>query len=123
MAATDTLRGPLRRATYRTLIGLLAVSGMRVGEAIGLDRVDIDLAAGCVTVRGGKPGAGRELPLHASTLRALREYCRVREEHWPRPTSPAFFLVDHRHPVDLRHRLETFRGLLVEAGLGPRRRE
>ena len=76
MAATETLHFPLSRATYRTLIGLLAVSGMRIGEAIGLDRSDVDLAAGCVTVRGGKFGAGRELPLHDSTLRALEEYCR-----------------------------------------------
>ena len=51
MVATDQLRGRLRRATYRTLIGLLAVTGMRVGEAIRLDRADLDLAAGVVTVR------------------------------------------------------------------------
>ncbi len=83
MAATATLRFPLSRATYRTLIGLLAVTGMRIGEAIGLDRRDVDLAAGCVTVRGGKPGAARELPLHDTTLRALEEYCSVRDRRWP----------------------------------------
>src|SRR5262249_16711155 len=42
MAATDTLRFPLRTATYRTLIGLLAATGMRVGEAIRLDRGDFN---------------------------------------------------------------------------------
>ena len=43
MAAPDRLRGQLRQATYRTLIGLLAVTGMRVGEAIRVDRLDLDL--------------------------------------------------------------------------------
>ena len=46
IAAAGTLSAPLRRATFATLIGLLAVTGMRVGEAIALDRGDVDLAAG-----------------------------------------------------------------------------
>ncbi len=54
MVASDRFRGQLRRATYRTLIGLLAVTGMRVGEAIRLDRPDLDLGAGVVTVRNSK---------------------------------------------------------------------
>ena len=64
MAATVILRGRLRQATYRTLIGLLAVSGMRVGEAIRLDRDDVDLAHGVLTVRDTKFGKSRELPVH-----------------------------------------------------------
>ena len=120
MAATETLRFPLSRATYRTLIGLLAVSGMRVGEAIRLDRSDVDLAAGCVTVRGGKPGARRELPLHDSTLRALREYCHMRDQRWLHPTSPAFFLSTAGTRLFYANVYKTFRGLLAEAGLRPR---
>jgi integrase/recombinase XerD len=117
MVATETLGLPLTRATYRTLIGLLAVSGIRVGEAIGLDRSDVDLAAGCVTVRGGKPGASRELPLHDSTLRALEQYCGVRDQRWPRPTSPAFFLSAAGTRLFYANVYKTFRGLLAEAGL------
>jgi integrase/recombinase XerD len=120
LAATETLRFPLTRATYRTLIGLLAVSGMRVGEAIGLDRSDVDPAAGCVTVRGGKPGASRELPQHDSTLRALEEYCRVRDQRWPCPSSPAFFLSTAGTRLFYANVYKTFRGLLAEAGLRPR---
>jgi integrase len=120
MAATKTLRFPLTRATYRTLIGLLAVSGMRVGEAIGLDRSDVDPAAGCVTVRGGKPGAARELPLHNSTLRALQEYCSVRDRRWPCPPSPAFFLSTAGTRLFYANVYKTFRGLLAVAGLRPR---
>ena len=76
MAATDRLRGRLRQMTYRTLIGLLAVTGMRVGEAIRLDRPDLDLSAGVVTVRDSKFGKARELPLHPTTVTALRDYLR-----------------------------------------------
>ena len=68
--------GRLRQATYRTLIGLLSVTGMRVGEAIRLDRDDVDLAHGVLTVRETKFGKSRELPLHPTTVDALREYVR-----------------------------------------------
>jgi integrase len=64
MAATVILRGQLRQATYRTLIGLLAVTGMRVGDAIRLDRDDVDLAHGVLTIRDTKFGKSRELPIH-----------------------------------------------------------
>src|SRR5262249_37241046 len=46
IAATGLLRRPLRRATYRGVFGLLAVTGMRVGEVIALDDTDVDLTAG-----------------------------------------------------------------------------
>ena len=49
LAVTTTLRGSHRKATYRTLIGLLAATGMRVGEAIGLDRDDFDAVCGALT--------------------------------------------------------------------------
>ena len=58
-------------ATCETLIGLLAVTGMRVGEVIALDRDDLDWARGLLTVRRAKFGKSREIPLHSSTLDAL----------------------------------------------------
>ena len=54
MQATVILRGSHVQATYRTLIGLLAATGMRIGEAIGLDRDDFDAGSGMVTIRHGK---------------------------------------------------------------------
>jgi len=81
--AAGTLRTPHRTATLRTLIGLLAITGMRVGEAIALDRGDIDWGAGVLVVRGAKFGKSRELPLHPSTLDALRRYLRRGDR--PRP--------------------------------------
>ena len=67
MTAAQSLRFPLRTATYQTLTGLLAVTGMRVGEAISLDRGDADLDAGVLTVRNGKHGKSRLVPLHDTT--------------------------------------------------------
>ena len=69
MTAATTLRTSHRVATYQTLIGLLAITGMRVGEAVALDRHDFDLQAGVLIVRHGKFGKARELPLHQALLR------------------------------------------------------
>jgi integrase len=70
------LRTPHHVATYRTLIALLWVSGMRVGEAIGLDRDDFDASSGLLTIRNGKFGKSRSLPLHPTTVSALGDYLR-----------------------------------------------
>lgn len=69
MAVTASLQTPHRVMTYRTLIGLLAVTGMRVGEAIALDREDIDATQGVLTIRMTKFGKSREVPVHPSTGR------------------------------------------------------
>ena len=58
LPATDTLTPTLRAATYRTLLGLLAVTGMRVGEALALDRDNVDLRERRLVVRHAKGGAG-----------------------------------------------------------------
>ena len=97
MAATAILRGRLRQATYRTLLGLLAVTGMRVGEAIRLDRDDVDLAHGVLTVRDTKFGKSRELPVHPSTVKALGGYARERDRLCREPSTHAV-LVSQREP-------------------------
>ena len=92
IAGARTQLSPLRGETYATLIGLLAVTGMRVGETIALDRTDVDLGTGALIVRYGKFRRSRQIPLHSSTITALREYARLRDRSVPRPRSPAFFL-------------------------------
>ncbi|MGH3025966.1 MAG: tyrosine-type recombinase/integrase, partial [Gaiellaceae bacterium] len=82
----------LRAARHETLIGLLAVTGMRPGEAIGLDRADVDLQRGVVHVRAGKQKKQREVPLHETTISALGDYARQRDAHFPTPSTPAFFI-------------------------------
>jgi integrase/recombinase XerD len=120
MAATSSLRFPLRRATYRTLIGLLSVTGMRVGEAIRLDNGDVDLRHGVLTVRETKFGKTRELPLHSSTVNALRGYLRFRDQCRPERVTDAAFIS----PVGTRLLYcgvsLTFLQLVERAGLEPR---
>jgi integrase len=120
IATTGSLRFPLRRATYRTLIGLLSVTGMRVGEAIRLDNNDVDLKHGVLIVRETKFGKTRELPLHASTVDALREYLRLRDRVCPEPRVDAVFIT----PVGTRLLYcgvnWTFHQLVQRAALKPR---
>jgi integrase len=82
----------LRAATYATLIGLLAVTGLRISEALGLEDRDVDLAAGVLTIRRTKFGKSRLVPLHPSTTRALRRYLRARDRIHPHRTTDRFFL-------------------------------
>jgi integrase len=93
--AAQKLPSPLRLrgATYSTLYGLIAVTGMRVSEPVGLDRDDVDLNRGILTVRRTKFGKTRMLPLHASTLEALRRYVDRRDRLFPRTRS---FFVSER---------------------------
>ena len=92
LAATHRLQPPFRAATYRTVFGLLAATGLRVGEAIALERGDVDLACGVLTVRQTKFNRSRQLPLLASIVDALRTYTRERDRFEPRPKAPSFFL-------------------------------
>ena len=120
IAATASLRTPLRRATLATLIGLLAVSGMRVGEAIALDRGDVDLAAGRVLVRHGKFGKTRELTLHPSTVEALRRYQRLRDRSAPAIATPALFVSTAGTRLLYCNVHNAFHRLVTLAGLTPR---
>ncbi len=120
IAAAAMLCTPHRVATYRTLIGLLAVTGMRVGEAIRLDRDDFDSVGGLLTIRHGKFGKSRELPLHPSAVDTLRDYLRRRDRPRATPSTPAV-LVSTAGTRLLSCNVEcTFRHLVRHAGLTPR---
>jgi len=84
----------LRAYTYSTLFALYAVTGMRTQEPLRLDRGDVDLADGVLTVRGTKFGKSRYVPIHPSTQRALRRYAARRDQLCPSPQSPSFFLSE-----------------------------
>jgi integrase len=120
IAAAASLRFPLRVATYQTLIGLLAVTGMRVGEAIRLDRTDVDLAGGVLTVRESKFGKSRLLPLHPTTADALRGYLRLRDRLHPHPSAPAIFISPAGTRLLYCNVHSTWQQLLARAGLQPR---
>ncbi len=89
----------LRGLTYATLFGLVAVTGMRMSEAVALDRGDVDLEAGIVTIRRTKFGKTRMVPLHASTGVALRTYGAARDRLFRVTATPAFFVSERGRRV------------------------
>jgi integrase len=108
---------PLQSATYTTLIGLLAVTGMRVSEAITLDGDDVDWNRELLTIRSSKFGKSRQVPLHASTVSALREYARRRDRLRRHRSSPAFFLSSVGTRVIHQNFHHVFLQLLRRTGL------
>ncbi len=89
-----TFGNGLRRHTYYTAFGLLAVTGMRISEVTALSRENVDLTQGIISVRETKFAKTRLLPLHDSTLQVLREYARLRDQIHPKSGISAFFLSD-----------------------------
>ena len=81
-----------RQATYETLLGLLAATGMRVGEAIRLERSDVDWKHQLIVVRESKFRKSREVVLHETVARALRRYAKRRDREHPQPHSSHFFV-------------------------------
>jgi integrase len=92
LETTRRLRPPLRATTHRTLIGLLAATGMRLGEALALTRDDVDLADGLVTIRHAKFDRMRLVPLHPSVTAALRGYATARDRLCRTPRTDRFFV-------------------------------
>jgi len=84
----------LRPATYATLLGLLAVTGLRISEALALNRADVDGAEAVLTIRRTKFGKSRLVPLHPSTQRALERYARRRDRVYPTPTTESVFVSE-----------------------------
>lgn len=119
MAAARAMPSPLRAATYETVIGLLAVTGMRVGEAIRLDRTDLDVDAQTLTVRVTKFGKTRLVPLHASTVDALTAYDQRRQQLRPRPSTPALFVSTTGSRLIYNNLHFTWFELCRQAGLEP----
>jgi integrase/recombinase XerD len=117
IAAAGRLRPPLRAARHQTLIGLLAITGMRPGEALALDRQDVDLRDGVLHVRAGKQKKQREVPLHESTISALREYAHQRDARFPTPSTAAFFISARGRRVARQELNRTFMKLIGEIGL------
>ena len=117
MAAAGRLDPPLRAVTWQTLIGLLAVTGMRKSEACHLDRDQVDLDAGVLTIAGSKFGKSRQLFLHPTTAAALRGYQRRRGRWCPEPAAPSFFISTRGTRLDEHNLTRTFAGLLEDAGI------
>lgn len=114
-----TLRPPLKAASYEALFGLLAVTGMRVGEAVTLEVGDVDLAAGVLTIRAqvAKLARARLVPLHPTAAGALDRYARTRERLCPKPRSTVFFLSGTGARLDRSEVSKTLRKITTALGL------
>lgn len=108
----------LRAATFQTMIGLLAATGIRVGEAIALDRDDVDWADGVLVVRMSKFNKTREILLDPTVVDVLHTYAHIRDHHVPRPSSRTFFVSGKGTPVIYGDFGTLFRKLLVASGVG-----
>jgi integrase/recombinase XerD len=118
--AAGTLASPLQAATCQALISLLAVTGMRVGEAVALDAGDVDLDAALVTVHG-KYDRTRLVPLHPTTVTMLRRYRRRCRQLCPAPSTPAFFLSPAGTRLAVSRVDAVFAQLLARTGINGRR--
>ena len=84
----------LRRHTYYTVFGLLAVTGMRISEVTALSREGVDLTQGIITIQKTKFRKSRLIPVHKTTLQMLREYAGLRDQIYPAVKISSFFLSD-----------------------------
>ena len=107
----------LRAVTYTTLFGLLVVTGMRISEPIGLDRADVDLEQGSLSIRGGKFGKSRWLPLHPTTIARLARYAERRDGLYPAPPTASFFLSEQGTRLTAWSVRRTFVNLSHQIGL------
>jgi integrase len=117
MAAARSLRSPLLAHTYETLTGLLAVSGIRISEAIRLGRDDVLLDEGWLRVIEGKLGKSREIPLAPSTVEALRRFTAIRDQLCPAPCHDSFFCSTTGTRLTYARVRQTFCELCRRAGI------
>ena len=116
--AQASIPTPLRAATMKTLIGLLAATGMRVGEALRLERLDLVWTDGVIVVRDSKFGKSRIVPLHPTTLDALAAYAEQRDHFQTTASSPTFFVSTVGTPIFYTDVGRTFRRLVRATGVG-----
>lgn len=111
------LESPFRAQTHHTLFGLLAATGMRVGEGIRLDRTDVDWQNQLILIRHSKFRKSREVALHASTMHALERYASNRDRFHRKARSPAFFISLAGTRLIYNNVHSTFAALLRAAGI------
>ena len=103
MAEAARLKSPKRMnaLTLEILIGLLAATGLRPGEAAALQMTDVDLDAKVLDIRNSKFGKSRQVPIHPSTVDALRRYIRERDRIFRNHSTPFFFVSDRGASLDM----------------------
>ncbi|MDR1442001.1 MAG: tyrosine-type recombinase/integrase [Bifidobacteriaceae bacterium] len=105
-----------RSVVYPVLFGLLAATGMRIGEALALTSGDVDLEQGVLTVRRGKSPNPRLVPLHPTATQALSGYSEWRG-NTKDPTAPLFRMTRSNRPMGYSNAHYAFRQACTSAGL------
>jgi integrase/recombinase XerD len=121
--AAGTITAPLPAAGTQALISLIAASGLRLGETLGLNRDQVDLHAALLTVTG-KNDQTRLVPVHPTTVTMLTGYATRRDRLCPDAACPAFFITRTGQRMQQRWVQQTFAKLLALADIPtpPRRR-
>lgn len=111
----------LRRWTFHCLFGLLSVSGLRIGEAIGLTLGDVDLQEAILTVRSTKFGKSRLVPVHSSTAEVVADYIERRRSVRAAGATDPVFINEQCKPLSHDQSIDTFQRLLSEIGVTSQR--
>ncbi len=117
LAGARAMTNPLRAATHEALFGLLATTGMRLGEAIGLARNDVDLHAGVILIRRAKFDRSRLVPVHPTVTAALRRYVADRDRLCLTPHCEAFFISSTGTALDRSGVERAFRHITTTSGI------
>jgi integrase/recombinase XerD len=118
IAAAGRHRWHLPAVTYPALFGLIAATGIRVGEAVRLDDADADLDEGMITIRDSKYGKSRRIPVDATVTAALGDYLGRRRALRPAPNAPALFLSAYGTRLITHHANTEFRRITAATGIG-----
>jgi len=111
------LAAGINRQTYHCLFGLLAATGMRLGEALGLARADVDCKSGLLTLRMVKGGKDSFVPLHPTTARALDDYAALRDSYRACRQSAWFFVLRGGQRLRPQYPERIFAGVRQRIGL------
>jgi integrase/recombinase XerD len=116
-AKTRPSRDPLRPWTYHCLFGLLAVTGLRIGEALNLRAGDVDWTEGILTIRGAKFGKSRLVPLHSSSCKVLADYAKRRDRRFGVRADGPFLVSQNGNRLGQAEVYRVFHALSRQIGL------
>jgi integrase/recombinase XerD len=113
----QTLLNPLQAKTYYTLFGLLAVTGLRPGEALNLKHDSVDMSLGIITIHDSKFHKTRKIPIHKSTTEMLQEYAKLRDQSFKAKKSPYFFINERGYGLNYGTARSAFEKICIQADL------
>ena len=114
---TSSSTSEIERYSYFTWYGLMALTGMRIGEVSRLDRNDLNVAEGVITIHNSKFKKSRHIPLHQSTVKTLVSYLNYRDRHIPTPKTSRLFIDRLGAALSIDRVRKAFRRLLIEVGI------